>query len=155
MKKLTAIAALPLCAGLMFAQSQTQSAQRETKTETTTTTQTSTWNGTLIDASCRTTHSAHRESTETSKVDENTTKTTKTTSTENKMECPITASTASFGILTADGKFLPFDATSNAQVSSAMRSNQEWSKSIQDKKPVSVTVVGNQKGDTIVIESIK
>lgn len=155
MKKLTAIAALPLCAGLMFAQSQSQSAQRETKTETTTTTQSSTWNGTLVDASCRMTHSAHRESTETSKVDENTTKTTKTTSTENRMECPITASTATFGLMTADGKYIPFDETSNAKVSAAMRSNDQWSKSIQDKKPVSVTVVGNNKGDTIVIESIK
>jgi len=67
MKKLTAIAIAPLFAGFLFAQSE-QSAQRETKTETTTTTQ-NTWNGTLVDASCRTTNTAHRESTETSKVD--------------------------------------------------------------------------------------
>jgi hypothetical protein len=151
MKKLTAIAAVPLCAGFLFAQS--QSAQRETKTETTTTT--STWSGTLVDASCRTTQTAHRESSETAKVDENTTKTTKTTSTESKTECPVTTTTTSFGLMTSDGKYIPFDQTSNTRVIEVMKSNKDWSKNAETKKPVSVTVVGNQRGDTIVIESIK
>jgi hypothetical protein len=151
MKKLTAIAAVPLCAGFLFAQS--QSAQRETKTETTTTT--STWSGTLVDASCRTTQTAHRESSETAKVDENTTKTTKTTSTESKTECPVTTTTTSFGLMTADGKYIPFDQTSNTRVIEVMKSNKDWSKNAESKKPVSVTVVGNQRGDTIVVESIK
>jgi hypothetical protein len=153
MKKLTAVAAIPLFAGLMWAQSE-QSAQRETKTETTTT-RTSTWNGTLVDASCRTTHTAHRESTETSKVDENTTKTTKTTSESSKTECPVTATTTSFGIMTADGKYIPFDQTSNTKVIEVMKSNTDWSKNAESKQPVKVTVVGNQRGDLIVLESIK
>jgi hypothetical protein len=151
MKKLTAIAAVPLCAGFLFAQS--QSAQRETKTETTTTT--STWNGTLVDASCRTTQTAHRESSETSKVDENTTKTTKTTSSESKTECPVTTTTTSFGLMTSDGKYIPFDQTSNTRVIEVMKSNKDWGKNVESRKPVSVTVVGNQRGDTIVVESIK
>ena len=153
MKKLTAIAAVPLCAGFLFAQS--QSAQRESKTETTTTTQTSTWNGTLVDASCRTTHTAHRESTETSKVDENTTKTTKTTTSENRVECPVTTTTSAFGLMTSDGKYIPLDQASNTKVVEVMKSNREWSSNVESKKPVSVTIVGNKRGDTIVVESIK
>ena len=50
MKKLTAIAAIPLFAGFLMAQ---DTPQKETQTETTTTTKTTTWNGTLVDASCR------------------------------------------------------------------------------------------------------
>jgi len=152
MKKLTAIAIAPLFAGFLFAQAE-QSAQRESKTETTTTT--NTWNGTLVDASCRTTHSAHRESNETSKVDENTTKETKTTSDSSSVECPVTTTTSAFGIMTSDGKYIPFDDPSNTKVVQVMKSNKNWSKNLEDRKPVSVRVVGNQKGDVIVVESIK
>jgi len=152
MKKLTAIAVAPLFVGFLFAQSE-QSAQRETKTETTTTT--STWNGTLVDAGCRTTHTAHRESTESSKVDENTTKTTKTTTDSSRTECPVTTTTTTFGIMTSDGKYIPFDDTSSVKVVQALKSNRDWSRSMESQKPVSVRVIGNQKGDVIVVESIK
>jgi hypothetical protein len=152
MKKLTAIAIAPLFAGLMFAQTE-QSAQRETRTETTTTT--NTWNGTLVDASCRTTHTAHREATETSKVDENTTKQTKTTTDTSRVECPVTTTTSAFGIMTSDGKYIAFDDPSNTKVVQVLKSNKDWSKSLEERKPVSVRVMGNQKGDVIVVESIK
>jgi hypothetical protein len=152
MKKLTAIAIAPLFAGFLFAQAE-QSAQRESKTETTTTE--TTWNGTLVDAGCRTTHTAHRESSETSKVDENTTRTTKTTSDSSRTECPATVTSTSFGIMTADGKYIPFDQTSNTKVIEVMKSNRDWRGNAESKKPVSVTVVGNQRGDAIVIHSIK
>lgn len=157
MKKLTAIAAIPLFAGFMWAQSDQPSAQRESQTETktTTTTQTSTWNGTLVDASCRTTNTAHRESTETTKPDENTTRTTKTTSDTSKTECPITTTTTSFGLMTADGKYIAFDDPSNTKVIEVMKNNKDWSKNLESHKPVTVRVVGNQKGDVIVVESIK
>jgi|SwirhirootsSR3_FD_contig_111_117290_length_504_multi_4_in_0_out_0_1 hypothetical protein len=153
MKKLTAIAIAPLFAGFLFAQAE-QSAQRETKTETTTTTQ-NTWNGTLVDASCRTTNTAHREATETSKVDENTTKTTKTTSDTSRVECPVTTTTSTFGIMTSDGKYIAFDDPSNMKVVQVLKSNKDWSKNLEEHKPVSVRVMGNQKGDVIVVESIK
>ena len=153
MKKLTAVAALPLFAGLMWAQSE-QSAQREVKTETTTT-RTSTWNGTLVDAGCRTTQTAHRESTETAKVDENTTRTTKTTTETSKTECPVTTTTTSFGIMTADGKYIPFDQGSNTKVIEVMKANKDWSKNVESRQPVKIMVVGNQRGDVIVLESIK
>ena len=150
MKKLTAIAVAPLFVGFLFAQSE-QSAQRETRTETTTTT----WNGTLVDAGCRTTHTAHRESTESSKVDENTTKTTKTTSDSSRTECPVTTTTTTFGIMTSDGKYIPFDDTSSVKVVQALKGNKDWTKNIESRQPVSVRVIGNQKGDVIVVESIK
>jgi hypothetical protein len=152
MKKLTAIAVAPLFAGFLFAQSE-QGAQRETKTETTTTT--STWNGTLVDAGCRTTHTAHRESSETSKVDENTTKETKTTSDSSRTECPVTTTTTSFGLMTTDGKYVAFDPSSNTKVIEVMKSNKDWSKNLESRQPVKVRVVGNQRGDLIVVESIK
>jgi hypothetical protein len=154
MKKLTAIAAVPLFAGFLMAQD--SSAQRQTQTETkTTTTQSSTWNGTLVDASCRTTHTAHREATETTKADENTTKTTKTTSDSSMTECPVTTTTKTFGLMTTDGKYIAFDEPSNTKVIEVVKSNKDWSKNLESRQPVKVRVVGNQQGDMIVVESIK
>jgi hypothetical protein len=57
--------------------------------------------------------------------------------------------------MTADGKYIPFDQSSNTKVVEVMKSNKDWTKNAESQKPVTVTVVGNQRGDTIVIESIK
>jgi len=54
MKKLAAVAVIPLFAGFLCAQ------QRDT-TETQTTTTKTTWNGTLVDAGCRATHTESKE----------------------------------------------------------------------------------------------
>jgi hypothetical protein len=153
MKKLTAIAAVPLFAGFLMAQD--AAPQRETQTETTTTTKSTTWNGTLVDASCRATGTAHRESTETSQPDEKTTKTTKTTTDTTNYECPVTTSTTSFGLMTPDGKYIRFDDPSNTKVIEVVKNNKKWSKNLESREPVKVRVVGNQKGDMVVVESIQ
>jgi hypothetical protein len=67
----------------------------------------------------------------------------------------VTATSTSFGIMTADGKYIPFDQASNTKVIEVMKSNKDWSKNAESKQPVKVTVVGNQRGDVIVLESIK
>ena len=153
MKKLTAIAAVPLFAGFLMAQDATQQqVQTETKT---TTTQSNTWNGTLVDAGCRSTGTAHRESTETSKPTENSTKTTKTTTDTTNYECPVTTSTTSFGLLTSDGKYIAFDDPSNTKVIEVVKNNKKWSKNLESHEPVKVRVMGNQKGEMIVVDSIQ
>jgi len=57
--------------------------------------------------------------------------------------------------MTSDGKYIAFDDPSNTKVIQVLKSNKNWSKNLEDRKPVSVRVVGNQKGDVIVVESIK
>ena len=101
MKKLTSIAVIPLFAGFLWAQSD-QSTKTTESQSTTTTTESSnnTWNGTLVDAGCRTTQTAHRESTDTSHPDENTTKTTTTKTNTYSTECPVTTTTTTFGLMT-------------------------------------------------------
>src|SRR4051812_647970 len=108
MKKLTTLAAIPLFAGFLWAQAD----QTQTQTQTTTTTTTN-WNGTLVDASCRATQTAHRESTETSHLDENTTKTTTTKTDSYANECPVTTTTTTFGLMTPKGEYVTFDEPSN------------------------------------------
>jgi hypothetical protein len=160
MKKLTAIAAIPLFAGFLMAQSQsgsqTQTESRTTETHTTTQSDSNnTWTGTLVDASCHTSQTAHRESSETTHPDENTTKTTTSKSDSYTTECPITTSTSSFGLMTENGQYVSFDQPSNTRVIEVMKKNKDWSRNMSSHKPVKVTVVGNRRGDTVVVESIK
>ena len=149
MKKFAVAAVIPLFAGLVWAQSE----QTTTRTETTTT-KNNTWNGTLVDASCRTTHTEH-SSTTTSNPDANTTRTETTHSTKDSSECPVTTTTTSFGLLTPDGKFVRFDDPSNTKIVEIVKSNKAWNRAMEGKRPVQVRVVGTANGDTIVMESIK
>src|SRR5436305_7805230 len=102
MKKLAALAVVPLFAGYLCAQ--------PAQSQETTTTTTTTLNGTLIDAGCRSTHMEHKESNNT----ENST--TKTETTRDTTDCPVNAQTTSFGLLTSDGKFVRFDDAGNTRV---------------------------------------
>jgi hypothetical protein len=36
-----------------------------------------------------------------------------------------------------------------------VKSNKDWSKNLESRQPVTVRVVGNQRGEVIVVESIK
>jgi len=137
MKKLAAVAMVPFFAGFLFAQS-----DRTTRTETTTTT---TWNGTLLDEGCKTTH------TKETKSDENKTETKTTTTTE----CPVTTTTTSFGLMTSDGKYVRFDEAGNTRIVEIMKKNKNWTTFINEHKPISVRVVGSPNGDVVVIKEIQ
>jgi hypothetical protein len=108
-----------------------------------------------VDASCRTSQTAHRESSETTHPDENTTRTTTSKSDSYVTECPVTTTTTNFGLITADGQYVSFDQPSNTRVIEVMKKNRNWSRDLSSHKPVKVTVVGNKRGDTVVVESIK
>jgi hypothetical protein len=157
MKKLTSIAVIPLFAGFLWAQSD-QSTKTQTETRSTTTTAESSnndWNGTLVDAGCRTTQTAHRESTYTSHPDETTTKTTTTKTNTYNTECPVTTTTTTFGLMTPEGQYVTFDEPSNTKIIEVVKNNKKWSKSLANREPVKVRVHGNKKGDVVVVESIQ
>ena len=128
-----AMTLVPLFAGLVFAQD-------TTRTETTTTT----WNGTLVDDGCRTTRTK-----ETTTSDSKTeTKTTVVT------ECPVAIATTSFGLLTADGKYIRFDPASNARIVEMVKNNREWTTYVTERKPIKTRVIGTMNGDVVVIKEI-
>jgi len=162
MQKLIGVALIPLCAGFLFAQAEQapktdtdrnqadrSQTERTTKTETTSTTLSSTYAGTLVDAGCRTTHSADRQET-TSTPD----KTQTTQSKSETTECPITNTTTNFGLMTSDGKFVRFDEPSNTRVVQVMKS-KKWDKLMEEHKPVNVRVTGTANGDVVVIKEIQ
>jgi hypothetical protein len=64
-------------------------------------------------------------------------------------ECPVSATTNSFGILTPDGRFIRFDNPSNTRVLEIVRGNQTFAQA-----PARVTVVGTANGDIAVVESL-
>jgi len=52
-------------------------------------------------------------------------------------------------------KFVRFDNTGNTRVIELMRSNKDWHEYMENKKPVSVHVVGTANGDVVVVKEIK
>jgi hypothetical protein len=142
MKKFATVALIPLCAGFIWAQEQ----QTTTTTETQTTTSRN-WDGTLMDAACQSSHSEHSESTTT---DPNTGTTRTETTHSETVQCPVTMTTTSFGLMTADGKFVRFDDASNARIIEVVKKNKKW-----DKHAPTVRVVGRASGDVIVLDTIR
>jgi hypothetical protein len=149
MKKFATAALVPLFAGFLWAQSD-QPAAQETQTTTTTTT----YDGTLVDAACRTTHTEHSSSS-TSNPDANTTKTETSHSTTDKVDCPVTTSTTSFGLMTPEGQYVRFDDPSNTKIVEMVKSNKKWNKFVSDSEPLKVRVVGKPQGDVVVLETIR
>ena len=58
-------------------------------------------------------------------------------------------------LMTSDGKFLRFDDPGNTKVVEMMKTNRDWSKSINDHQPVRVRVVGTPNGDVVVVQEIR
>lgn len=143
MKKLAALAIIPLFAGFLYAQERT--------TETHTTTTKTTWNGTLMDAACQATHTEHHESTTTRPNEQTTTK----TDTREVTDCPVTTTTTSFGLMTPDGQYVRFDDPSNTKIVQIVKSNRDWGRNIEQRQPVRVRVIGTPNGDVVVMESIR
>lgn len=139
--RFAAAAMIPLFAGFLCA-------QETTETRTTTT---KTWSGTLVDAGCQSTHTEHKQTT-TKNPDQSVTTRTEHTET---VECPVTTSTASFGLLTSDGQYIRFDDPSNTKIVEVVKTNKKWNKYISERAPLKVSVVGSPRGDVVVLESIR
>jgi hypothetical protein len=101
--------------------------------------------GSLIDQGCYTTQ--HKTS------DDKSNTTTEITRIET--QCPVSESTTSFGVLTADGKFVRFDPAGNTRVMEMVKSNKDWQDFMSGHKPVKVHVIGTANGDMLVLKEIK
>ena len=62
--------------------------------------------------------------------------------------CAMACAKSGFGIVTADKKFLKFDADGNAKITEALKASQE-------KDHLRVDVKGDVQGDTLKVDSIK
>jgi hypothetical protein len=63
-------------------------------------------------------------------------------------ECALTCQKSGFGIVTADKKFLKFDADGNAKVLAELKSSDK-------ADHLRVNVTGDVQGDTIKVKSVK
>jgi hypothetical protein len=142
-KKLAALAVIPLFAGFLYA-------QQDTRTETqTTTTKTTTFNGTLVDAGCRTSTTDRKE------MNSSPEQTTTSTEHSESTDCPVTTNTTSFGLLTSDGRFVRFDNPSNSRIVEMMKTNKTWTSDANNRTPIKVQVVGTPNGEVVVMQSIR
>ena len=98
---------------------------------------TTTWKGTLVDSGCRSPHSERH----------------KTTSDSSSF--PVVTSTTSYGLITADGKCIPFDVASNEKVSGLLKMKKDWSENVVKIKPTKVNVVGTEHDGEISVEEIQ
>lgn len=145
--KLATVALMSLFIGCLGAQ--TTQTTETTRTETKTTTGSVDYNGTLVDQACAVSHSQHSES----DSDDNGSRST--TTTRVVTDCPVTANTTSFGMMTPEGRVVRFDDAGNTRVIEMVKSNKEWRNEMEGKKPIRVHVVGDANGDVVVIKEIK
>ena len=153
MIKFAAVAMIPLFAGFLCAQD-----QQTTRTETHSSTTKTTFNGTLVDAACQSSHSEHHESSSSSSTEGGVTTNrseSSHTETTKDADCPVTTTTTTFGLMTPDGKYVRFDQPSNTRITETVKTNKTWSKDMSDRTPIRVRVVGTPNGDVVVMESIR
>jgi len=126
-----------------------QTTESRSETRTTTTSSAVDLDGTLVDQGCYSTHTQKKES------NSNGAATTTTTTSTVTTDCPVTTTSKSFGVVTSDGKFVRFDNTGNTRVIEMMKSKKDWHDYMENKKPVSVHVVGTANGDVVVVKEIR
>ena len=96
-------------------------------------TKATTWKGTLVDSGCRSAQ--------------------KTASDSNPY--PAGPPRTSYGLITADGKCVPFDVGSNEKVSGVLKVRKNWSENTVKMKPTKVEVVGTEHGGQISVDEIR
>jgi hypothetical protein len=141
MKRFAVLAAVPLFAGFLCAQTESQ----------TTTTTTKTYNGTLVDAGCYTTRVSQHKETSTDANGTTTTRTEKSVSTE----CPVTTTTTQFGVVAPSGEYVQFDQPSSERVVEMVKKHHKWNTYITEKKPITVRVIGTPNGNMFVVREIQ
>jgi hypothetical protein len=92
-----------------------------------------TWKGTLIDSGCGSLQKA----------------------TSDSNMYPAGPSRTSYGLITADGKCVPFDVGSNERVSGMLKVRKNWSENTVKIKPTKVEVVGTEHGGQISVDEIR
>ncbi len=95
-----------------------------------------TWKGTLVDSGCRSPHSERYNSTSDSRSYSGTPR-------------------VSYGLMTSDGKCIPFDLASNEKISGMLKINKDWSENTVKIKPTKVEVVGAEHGGEISVDEIQ
>lgn len=68
--------------------------------------------------------------------------------------CPVTTSTTTFALMTADGKTLKIDSIGNMRVAEELKTKQKWVKDVNEGKPVHASISGTMDGDVITVTSI-
>lgn len=122
--------------------------QQITSSETHTSTSPTTYNGTLVDAGCRSTEVVETHTT-TIGVSRQT-----EVAKANSVECPVTPATTSYGLLTPDGRYIRFDQTSNIRVGEIVKNNKSWNKEMRQEKPIHVEIVGSANGGAFIVDSM-
>ena len=128
MNKFVMSAVIALVGGHLWAQSQEGGLPK---------TKATTWNGTLVDTGCRSPHSTRSKTT----IDSN----------SYRAAPPKT----SYGLITADGKCIPFDLASNEKISGMLKVRQNWSENTVKIDPTKVEVVGTTHGGEISVDEIQ
>jgi hypothetical protein len=128
MNRFVTATVIALVGGCLWAQTQTGEMRTPKAT---------TWKGTLVDSGCRSPQPPRQ----------------KTTSDTGSY--PTGTSTTSYGLITADGKCIPFDLDSNEKVSGMLKMKTDWSENTVTIKPTKVEVLGTENGGKISVEEIR
>ena len=96
-----------------------------------------TWKGTLVESGCRSSESERNKTG------------------GDSSPYPASTRTTSFGLMTADGKCILFDVSSNEKVAGMFKINDDWDENTVNIKATKVEVVGTEQGGKISIDEIE
>jgi hypothetical protein len=95
-----------------------------------------TWKGMLVDTGCRSSQSEHQKTGDLSSY-------------------PNAYAKTAFGLITADGKCIPLDLSSNEKVAGMLKVKTDWSENTAKLKPTKVEVTGRVTGGKISVDDIQ
>ena len=127
MTKFVAAAILAVVGGCLCAQTQEGETRKPKAT---------TWRGTLVESGCHSPVSARQKTT------------------GDSGSYPAGTPRTSFGLITADGKCIPFDVNSNEKVAGILKINDDWDENTVNIKPTKAEIVGTEEGGELSVDEI-
>lgn len=131
--------AIPLMAGVAFAQSGGAAGSTGSTAEM----KTMTYRGVLVDLACgAATASAGAPSGATGSAN------------RSAGDCAVTAGSTQFGLKMDNGQMVRFDLVGNQRAQDALKTNKGWNKNLAANKPLTVKVSGVMQGEKLIVSSV-
>lgn len=149
------LAAIPLLAGVAFAQDAKPASAGGQAGTSGTEVQTQIYRGTLVDASCSGSGAAGTGAGSPASADSSggTQKKHKGASAPTG-SCSVSASTSQFALQMQDGRTVKFDSVGNMRAQTALKEKKKWSEAASAGKPIRAKVSGTMTGEKLTVVSV-
>lgn len=147
------LAAIPLLAGVAFAQDAKPATAGGQAGASGTEVQTQIYRGTLVDASCSGSGAAGTGAGSPASTDSSG-GTQKKSKSAPAGGCSVSSSTSQFALQMQDGRTVKFDSVGNMRAQTALKEKKKWSEAASAGKPIRAKVGGTITGEKLTVVSV-